>query len=181
MHHSVRPSGRHPLTLQDARQVAPGASALADLLGELALGGVERVLPVLVELAGGQLEQCGLVDRLARLADEEQALAVEGHHGHRARVGHDLAIGLLAVVVAEAVDPDRRDPSLPDGLAANPLEAHRAASSTIDRVTSSICSSASTVTDSVGSWLRSVPFATFSTGRPAEMRALASLPPPVLM
>ena len=61
------------------------------------------------------------------------------------------------------------------------LEAHRAASSTIASVISRIRSSASTVTDSVGSWLRSVPFATFRTGRPAETRALASLPPPVLM
>ena len=48
-------------------------------------------------------------------------------------------------------------------------------------VTSSIDSSAATLTRSVGSWLRSVPLARFVTGRPWASRAFASDPPPVTM
>jgi hypothetical protein len=40
-------------------EVLPVLGALADLLGELALGRLERALPLLVELAGRQLEQVG--------------------------------------------------------------------------------------------------------------------------
>src|SRR5918996_3056302 len=50
----------------EARQAPPGACPLADLLGQLAPGRVERILARLVELAGGQLEQGGVVDRLPR-------------------------------------------------------------------------------------------------------------------
>ena len=56
-----------------------------------------------------------------------------------------------------------------------------AAAWTMPSFTSSIVSSAHSVTDSSGWWLRSVPLATFSTGRPAAMNAFASLPPPVVM
>ena len=51
-------------------EVPPVAGALADLLGQLALGGVERGLPLLVELARGQLQEARLAHRLARLGDE---------------------------------------------------------------------------------------------------------------
>ena len=60
---------------------------LADLLGELAAGGLERVLAFDVELAGGDLEQVGHADRLARLADEPQlVVVVEDDDADRARV-----------------------------------------------------------------------------------------------
>ena len=45
--------------------------------------------------------------------------------------------------------------------------------------TSSMPSSASTLTRSSGSWLRSVPLARFMHGNPAALNALASDPPPV--
>ena len=162
-------------------EVPPGARALADLLGELALGGLERALALLVELAGRQLQQGRLVDGLARLADQQQALAVVGHDRDGARVRDHLALGLLPVLVAEPVHPHRCDPPLPDGLAADPLEAHLAPAATIASVRSSIFSSASTVTDSSGWWLRWVPLARLTMGSPAAIRAFASLPPPVLM
>src|SRR5919109_1135501 len=172
----VREAGRGV----EARQVLPGPGALADLLRELALGRIERLLPLLVELAGRKLEERLLLNGLARLPDQIEALAIVGHHRHRPGVGDDLAFGLLAVVVAEAVDPDGGNPPLPRGLAADALERH-ALAATSASVTSSIVSSASTVTDSSGWWLRSVPFAMFTTGRPAATKALASLPPPVAM
>ena len=126
-----------------------------------------------------------LADRLARLA----------HHPDRARrrTGRtvtapgwldDLARGLPPVVVAEGVDPHRRrcgparsprcrsarSPSgLPRRPNARPARAPRRALSRAPR----------TVTVSSGWWLRSVPLAMFSTGRPAAISALASLPPPV--
>ena len=46
--------------------------------------------------------------------------------------------------------------------------------------TSSIPSSAATLTRSSGSWLRSVPLARFVQCRPAASKALASEPPPVV-
>ncbi len=65
----------------------PLGGLLADLLGELALGGLERVLAGLVELAGDDLEQVGDVHGLARLAYEPQGLAVEHDDADRARDG----------------------------------------------------------------------------------------------
>ena len=56
---------------------------------------------------------------------------------------------------------------------------HAAASSSSASATSSIPSSAATETRSVGSWLRSVPLARFTHGRPAASSALASEPPPL--
>src|SRR5262245_52782199 len=181
----VREAGRGV----EARQVLPAAGALADLLGELALGGVERAFALLVQLAGRQLEQGGVVHRLARLSHEVDLLAVVGDHPHRAWVLDDLPLGLRAVVIAEAVDPDLGDPALPDHLPADPLHqsssvvcaALSAACLTSDTVTSSIVSSACMVTDSSGWWLRSVPFARFTTGNPAGTKTLASLPLAVAM
>ena len=102
----------------------PVARRLADLLGELALGAVERVLALHVELAGRQLEHLLLVDGLARLADEVHPLAVVGDHRDRARVADVLALGLLAVVVAEGVAVDRHDLAAVDDVARDPLEPH---------------------------------------------------------
>ena len=65
----------------------PLGGLLADLLGELALGGVERLLALLVELAGGDLQQVGHADRLARLADEPQRVAVERDDARPRRCG----------------------------------------------------------------------------------------------
>ena len=59
--------------------------------------------PSLVELAGGDLEQVGDADRLARLAHEPQLVAVEHDDADRAGVGDELALDLLAVLVAERV------------------------------------------------------------------------------
>ena len=54
-----------------------------------------------------------------------------------------------------------------------------AAASRSAKVTSSMDSSAATLTRSVGSWLRSVPLATLVQGNPAASSALASDAPPV--
>ena len=64
----------------------PVLSRLADLLGELAVAAVQRRLALLVELAGGQLEQVGLASRFARLPDEPHALVVMGDDPDRPRV-----------------------------------------------------------------------------------------------
>ena len=164
----------------EGAQRLPVLGLLADLLGQLALGRVERRLALLVELAGRQLEQVGLADRLARLADEPEVLAVEHHDAHRAGMGDELALDLLAVLVAEAAALDREELALVDRLAAGALEpgAH-AASSKRTSATSSIPSSAATETRSVASWLRSVPLARLMHGKPAAWSALASDPPPV--
>ena len=105
--------------------MAPLARALADLLGKLALRRLEDVLPLLVELPGGDLEHRLVVNGLARLADEEDALAIMGHDADRARVGDDLALGLLAVVVAEAVHADLDDLAVVGDVPADALEAHQ--------------------------------------------------------
>src|SRR5215218_6944324 len=64
---------------------------------------------------------------------------------------------------------------------AAPQLQHRAQASRRAKVTSSIPSRASTLTRSVGSWLRSVPLARFTQRKPAASSALASLAPPVTM
>src|SRR4051812_9497121 len=150
-------------------EVLPVVGGLSDLLGELALAGVERLLALLVELAGGQLEQVGDADRLARLADQVQVLVVVGDDGDRAHVADDLALGLAAVVVAEAVAADGDDLALVDRVAgqAGEVGAHAAAScspaaSRSASTTSSMPSRAATDTRSSGWWLRSVPFARFT-------------------
>ena len=163
-------------------QVLPVLGRLADLLGQLALGRLERLLPLDVELARGDLEQVGHADRLARLADEVDPLAVVRDHADRALVADDLARDLLPVLVAEGVLDDGEDLALVPRLARDPLEARAhtaAASSSSAKATSSMLSSASTETRSVGSWLRSVPLARFTHWNPATSSTLASEPPPV--
>ena len=84
----------------------PFGGLLADLLGELALGGLQRVLALLVELAGRDLEQVGDADGLARLADEPELVAVEHDDADGAGVVDELADRLLAVLVAEVAARD---------------------------------------------------------------------------
>src|SRR3954451_25399701 len=126
-------------------EVLPLRRGLADLLGELALGGVERRLALDVELARRQLEQVGGADRLARLAHEEDALAVVRDDADRAAVPHDLASDLLPVPVPERLRANRDELALVPGLAARGLEAraHAAAASTLKaKKTSSLPQSA---------------------------------------
>ena len=101
----------------------PVAGGLADLLGQLALRALERALALLVELAGGQLEQVGVADRLARLAHEPDVLAVVGDDRHRAGMRDPLARDLLAVLVAERALVDVDDGALEDGARLQALEA----------------------------------------------------------
>ena len=163
----------------------PVLGRLADLLGQLAPGAVQRRLALLVELAGGELEQVGVAGGLTRLADEPDVLVVVRDHRHRAGVRDPLARDLLAVVVAEAALADVEDRALEDRVRLEPLEpgAHgcAAASSRSARQTSSMPSSAATLTRSVGSWLCSVPFARLTTSTPCAISALASEPPPVVI
>ena len=159
--------------------------ALADLLRQLALGRLQRALALLVELAGGDLQQIRRADRLARLAHEpEVVLLVERDDPDGARVHDDVALDHLAVLVAEAHAPQRDEPAVVERLGADALEpgAHAAAaSSSSANVTSSIPSSALTETRSVGSWLCSVPLATLTHGIPAASKTLASDAPAVVI
>src|SRR3954464_12663594 len=93
-------------------QVLPLRGGLADLLRQLALGGRQRLLALDVELAGRQLQQVGLADRLARLAHEPDRFAVVADDADRAGVADDLACRLLAVLVAERLLADREDLAL---------------------------------------------------------------------
>ena len=96
---------------------------LADLLGELALARSRAGLPLLVELAGRHLEQVGLADRLARLADEPDVLAVVGDDRRRRRGGATHSrVDLLAVLVAERALADVDDRALEDACAPEALE-----------------------------------------------------------
>ena len=73
--------------------------------------------PSTSSLPAGQLEQGGLPDRLARLAHEVDATRRRGRRSPTAPGWlDDLALGGLAVVVAELVDPDVDDPALVHGL-----------------------------------------------------------------
>src|SRR4051812_5918412 len=161
----------------------PVPSPLADLLGELTAPGLERVFAFDVELAGGDLQQVGHSDRLARLADEPQPLVVvEDDDADRAGVGDQLTLADLTILVAERVPPDGDELALEQGLGLEALEvgAHAtAASSRRVNATSSIESSAATDTRSVGSWLCSVPLATLTVGMPAASNTFASEAPPV--
>src|SRR5437588_5849728 len=103
---------------------------------------------------------------------------------------HLLAGHLASVGMPEALDPHADHLPFPPRLGAEWLEvrAHRpspsitpGASSTSAIATSSIPSSASTLTRSSGWWLRSVPLARLVQANPAACSALASEPPPVSM
>src|SRR4051794_7246385 len=81
---------------EEGVELLPVLRGLADLLGELALGGVERLLSLLVVLPGRDLERHGAGD-LPRLADEPDGLVVVGDHPDRAGMCEDLAGHLAAV------------------------------------------------------------------------------------
>ena len=99
------------------------SAALADLLGQLALRGLQRRLALHVEPARRDLEEVGIVGDLARLAHEEEVGAVVGDDADGALVADDLALDLLAVGVAVALDAQRDDAALVDGAAPEGLEA----------------------------------------------------------
>ena len=63
------------------------ARAAADLLGQLALRGLQRLLAVDVQAPGRDLQQVRLADRLARLAHEPHVLVVVGDDRRRRRGG----------------------------------------------------------------------------------------------
>src|SRR5512133_641593 len=112
-------------------QVLPVRGSLADLLRELALGGLERLLALDVELAGRDLQQVRGADRLARLAHEPERLPVVADDADRPVVADDLAGRLLAVLVAERLLADGEDLALVLDIGADGLElgAHTAAAS----------------------------------------------------
>ena len=62
-----------------------------------------------VELSRRHLEQLGIADRLARLADEPHDAVPMSDDPDRSRVGDDLPLRLLAVGVAERVGADVDD------------------------------------------------------------------------
>ena len=162
----------------EREQLLPARGLLADLLGQLALAGLERRLARHVELAGRDLERRRLPGRLARLARQPHVLVVERQHADRARVPDLLARHLAspsAMAVAARRRPARSCPPTATSLArrdsicaarsadASP-RSRPAPRSTSAIATSSIPSSASTLTRSVGSWLRSVPLARLRHG-----------------
>ena len=162
----------------------PVGGLLADLLGELALGRLERVLALLVELAGGDLQQVGDADRLARLADEPSA------RRRRARRSPTAPGWVTISRLTSAPSSWRNVPrstlkNLPSKMVScgDALEAWSSCGRRFleegENPMSSIDSSAYCVTRSVGSWLCSVPLATFTHGMPAASKTLASDAPPV--
>jgi hypothetical protein len=126
----VQPGGQEEVDLlvhhadarEERRQVLPLVGALADLLGQLALPGLQRLLPLLVELARRDLQHVGVAGRLARLAHEPDVLVVDRDDAHRAGVSDDLAARLLPVREAELALVDAEDPALVDLLAGDLLE-----------------------------------------------------------
>ena len=111
--------------------------------------------------------------KLERLDVDDQLVALQGG-AHQADVGDRRA--------PDTVDEDRQA-LLHRGR--RPGDEHRRAlqaehSSSSANVTSSMPSSAATLTRSRDSWLYSVPLARFVQCSPAASKALASEPPPVL-
>ena len=83
----------------------------------------QRRLALHVEPARRDLEEVGIAGDLARLAHEEEVGAVVGDDADRALVADDLALDLLAVGVAVALDAQGDDAALVDGAAPEGLEA----------------------------------------------------------
>src|SRR5437764_1018399 len=136
----------------------PGAGLLADLLGQLPLGGLERRLTRHIELPGRNLERVRGVHDLPRLAGQPHMVLVERHDPHRTGMP-DLFPGHLgSVLVAEALHPGAQELALPGDFAAGRFEpihaevsASTAGASSINAIaTSSMPSRASTLTRSPG-------------------------------
>jgi hypothetical protein len=100
----------------------PVLGLLADLLGELALGRVQRVLALLVELAGGDLEQVRCAHGLARLAHQPQCFTVNDHDAHGAGVIDDLAFEFLAILMPDAQILELQELPFVKNLAAKPFK-----------------------------------------------------------
>ena len=84
----------------------PAAGGQTRLLAELAPGGLEPVLTLVIQLARGNLQQ-HLVDACAKLPHQpDVAFAVHGDDGGGADVPGDLALGEVAVgqLVGQMVD-----------------------------------------------------------------------------
>src|SRR5919108_2211811 len=176
----------------EALQLPPVARGLADLLGELTLGALQRRLPLEVELARRELEQGRILDRLARLLDHVEGAAVVRDHADGARMDDDLPGRPAAVRVLEGVHADRGDRPPVDELPADqaqalighwsaPLDRASAcpAISSASSHTASISTMAASVTSSCGVWFASVPLASSTASYPEATSAFASLPPPV--
>ena len=85
-----------PGRVEELRELDEAARPVADLLLELAAGGLLGRLAVDVALAGRDLEDV-VADRGAELADHDDVVAVDRHDDDRAGMVHDGATELLAV------------------------------------------------------------------------------------
>src|SRR5206468_4291153 len=123
-------------------------------------------------------EEVGRADRLARLADEEQLPAIVRHDTHGAGVLDPLALNLSPVLVAERALADGEEAAGELAFGRDALEARAhgcsAQASRSAKATSSIPSSATTATRSLGSWLCSVPLARLTQAKPCASSAFAS-------
>ena len=102
-----------PGEVKNVSRCSHSVGRLADLLGQLALGGLQRLLALLVELAGRDLQQ--VRRRRSPRAAGARATAARRRGAtiaDRARVADDLALDLLAVLVAEALLADGEDLAL---------------------------------------------------------------------
>jgi hypothetical protein len=106
----------------ECRDRLPVVGREPDLLGELALRGLQRTLALVVEDAGRDLEEVRVADGDPRLADEVEVLVVVDDGRRRAGVVDHFALDLLAVRVAEALEGELDDAALVDGLAPQGLE-----------------------------------------------------------
>ena len=155
----------------------PVGGLLADLLGELARAASSGSSPSTSSLPAGISSRSGtpIASRGWRTS-QSCSSSSRTTIADRARVGDQLAVDDLAVLVAERVAPDGDELAVEERLGADALElgAHAtAASSRRENATSSIESSAATETRSVGSWLCSVPLATLTrrdAGRLEDVR-----------
>src|SRR4051794_7456494 len=107
----------------EAIQLAPVAGGLADLLRELALSTFERRLALHIQLAGRQLQQGRLLDRLARLLDHEEGAAVVRDHADGSGMDDDLPGRPAAVGVLKGLHPHGRDRPSMDELPTDLREA----------------------------------------------------------
>ena len=118
-----------------AQQLEP-AGREADLLGQLAAGGLLGRLAVDVADAGRDLEQQP-VERGPVLAHQRHPAVVEQrHHRDRARMVHDVALEGGAVGTREGADGQRDDLALVDrplGDAGEPATLRRSAARAADR------------------------------------------------
>ncbi len=138
-------------------------------------GAVEAARQVDVD----DVEASGAEREVRRLAVDHDLVAALGGADER-RVGDRRPRPAARHVDDQLLLGDVRGARLADRPAPQDQPRHAAAtSSTSARTTSSIPSSAATLTRSVGSWLRSVPLARLVHGKPWASSALASEPPPV--